>query len=87
MVEMYDYELDEAVKAIKKNSPKNVLLHLPDGIKPKAKEITDVLKKETGANIFIWAGSCYGACDLPIESKNIGVDFIIHFGHTKWRYT
>ncbi|MAG39048.1 hypothetical protein CMO90_03075 [Candidatus Woesearchaeota archaeon] len=82
---MYEFNLQEAAKEISSNNAKKVLLHLPDGLKPKANKIQDYLKKETNAEIFIWAGSCYGSCDLPIESKNIGIDMIIHFGHTKWR--
>lgn len=83
---MYKYDLKKAIEDINKQEAKKVLLHLPDGLKPKANEIQAELKKETEAEIFIWAGSCYGACDLPIESQNIGIDMIIHFGHTKWRY-
>ncbi len=81
---MYNFNLNKAIEEINKQSAKKVLLHLPDGLKPKAKQITDELREKTNAEIFIWAGSCYGACDLPIESENIGIDLIIHFGHTKW---
>ncbi|NQU98012.1 diphthamide synthesis protein [Candidatus Woesearchaeota archaeon] len=84
---MYDFDLKGAIQEIKKQKVKKVLLHLPDGLKPRANEIQREIKKETNAEVFIWAGSCYGACDLPIESKNIGIDLIIHFGHTKWRIT
>jgi diphthamide biosynthesis enzyme Dph1/Dph2-like protein len=83
---MYSFDLDGAVEEIKENNPKKVLLHLPDGLKPRAKEIQDYLKSKVDSEILIWAGSCFGACDLPVESKNIGIDLIIHFGHTKWRY-
>ena len=82
---MYDLQLDKALNEINSSNAKKVLLHLPDGLRPKAKEIQDYLKEKTKTEIFIWAGSCYGACDLPIESKNLGVDLIIHFGHTKWK--
>jgi len=83
---MFDFNLEGAVKEIKAQKAKKVLLHLPDGLKPKAKEIQNELKKKINAEIFIWAGSCFGSCDIPGEAKNIGVDLIIHFGHTKWRY-
>ncbi|MBU0471397.1 MAG: diphthamide synthesis protein [Nanoarchaeota archaeon] len=82
---MYSYNLKEAIQEIKKQKAKKVLLHLPDGLKPKAKEIQEEIKKELNTEIFIWAGSCYGACDLPLETKNLGIDLIIHFGHTKWQ--
>lgn len=83
---MYSFNLEGTVKDIKENKAKKILLHLPDGLKPKAKEIQDQLKYKVDAEIFIWAGSCFGACDLPIESQNIGIDMIVHFGHTKWKY-
>lgn len=79
---MYDLELNRAVAEIKKKRAKSVLLQLPDGLKPKAKEIADFLQKNTAAQIFIWSGSNYGACDIP-EVK--GIDLLIHFGHSEWK--
>ena len=40
----YDLELDRVVNEIKKQKAKRVLVQLPDGLKPKAKEIVDVLR-------------------------------------------
>ena len=77
---MYNLELDKAVKEIKSSKAKTVLIQLPDGLKPKAKEIKEKLEK-TGAEIFIWGGSCYGACDVP----DVKVDLLIQFGHSEWR--
>lgn len=74
-------EIEKAVEAIKEEKAKKVLIQLPDGLKPKAEEIERILKKETKAEIYFWASSCYGSCDLPqIE----GFDLLIHFGHSKW---
>ena len=77
----YNLELEKAVKQIKKQRAKNVLIQLPDGLKPKATEIATYLQKHTKANIFIWLDTCYGACDYP-EIKNI--DLLIQWGHSKW---
>jgi len=74
----YDLELEKAVKEIKKENAKNVLIQLPDGLKPKATEIVVYLKERTNSNIFIWLQSCWGSCDYP-EIKNI--DLLIQFGH------
>ncbi|MEK6934866.1 MAG: diphthamide synthesis protein [Nanoarchaeota archaeon] len=74
----YDLELDKAIEEIKKIKAKNVLVQFPDGLKPKATEVAEKLKKETTANIFIWMESCWGSCDYP-EIKNI--DLLIQFGH------
>ena len=76
----YDLELDKAVKEINNVNAKNVLIQLPDGLKPKATEIVEKIKEKTSANIFIWMQSCWGSCDYP-EIKNI--DLLIQFGHAR----
>jgi len=80
----YDFELEKAVKKIKESNAEKVLIQLPSGLKPKAKEIADFLESMTEADIIIWAGSCYGSCDIPLEVKSLGIDLIIHFGHSEW---
>jgi len=80
----YDLEKDQMVEEIKKNNAKMVLLHLPDGLKPKAKELQEIIEKNTEATVIIWGGSNFGACDLPVDSERAGVDLIVHFGHSAW---
>ena len=79
----YDLELEKAIKEIKKNKAKSVCIQLPDGLKPYAGEIKDKLEKETKAEVLIWLGSCYGACDVP---ENLDVDLLIQWGHGKWKF-
>lgn len=81
MIKMYNLELDKIIKEIKKSKAKTVCIQLPDGLKPKAEDISYYLKEKTNAKILIWAGSCYGACDIP----KLNVDLLIHFGHSKWK--
>ena len=80
----YDLELEKAVKEIKKLKAKKVLIQLPDGLKPEATKIVNYLKEKTKADIFIWLGSCYGACDIP-NTKDF--DLLIQWGHSKWQKT
>ena len=75
---MLEKEIREAVTLIEKEKAKKVLLQFADGLKPKASYVVDVIAKETGVVCSIWAGSCYGACDMPAVS---GYDLIIQFGH------
>ena len=82
----YDLELDRIIAAIREKSRNLVCLQLPDGLKPLAKELTDMIRKETGAEVIIWAGSNFGACDLPLEVSRLGVDMLIHVGHSAWVY-
>lgn len=81
----FDLELDMIKKEIKKSKAKLVCLQLPDGLKPKATEIAQELEKETSAKIIIWAGSNFGACDIPIQLERLGVDLIVNFGHSVFR--
>ena len=80
----YDLELKRVEKLIKENDARLVCVQLPDGLKPKADEIVDHIHKNTKAKAVIWMGSCYGACDVPLEVKRIGADLIIQWGHSGW---
>ena len=84
MLMSYDLELDKAVKAVKENNAKKVVIQLPDGLKPEAKKIVDAIEKETGAEVLIYLGSCYGACDFP---ANIKADLLIQWGHALFTKT
>ena len=82
----YNLELEKAITEIKKQKAKKICIQLPDGLKPKAKEIADKIEKETNANVFIWLGSCFGACDVPEHIEKLGIDLLIQWGHSKWKY-
>ncbi|PIN76258.1 hypothetical protein COV18_00465 [Candidatus Woesearchaeota archaeon CG10_big_fil_rev_8_21_14_0_10_37_12] len=84
MLQKYDLELDKVEQKIKAENAKTVCIQLPDGLRPLAKEITDQLEKNTGAKVIIWLGSCWGACDLPIEVNRLGVDLLVQWGHSEW---
>ncbi len=85
LIEGYDLELDRVVNEIKKLKAKRVCIQLPDGLKPHADKIIKHITKETDAKVVIWAGSCFGACDIPTEIEKLGVDLLIQFGHSEWR--
>ncbi len=87
--EEYDLELDKIIRVIKKMKVKRVLLQFPDGLKPYSLKIADELKKRTRNKVdfFIWFGSCYGGCDIPVLGKNEKeVDLVVQFGHSAWDY-
>jgi len=81
---MYNLNLNKIIEEIKLNKYKRILIQLPDGLKPQAGKIADEIEKSTGAEVLIWFGSCYGACDLPVGTDRIGIELIIQFGHTKF---
>jgi 2-(3-amino-3-carboxypropyl)histidine synthase len=80
----YNLDILGVISKIKENNAKNVLLQLPDGLKPKAKEIVDSIRKELDVNLFIWSGTNFGACDLPTHLEKLGIDLILHFGHSQF---
>lgn len=77
----YNLELEKAVSEIKKQKAKTVLIQLPDGLKRESKKIKQHLEKNTNAEILIWLGSCFGACDIP-EVKDI--DLLLQWGHSEF---
>ena len=81
----YDLELENAIEKINKEKPKLTCIQLPDGLKQYAEDIQIKITQNTNTKVIIWAGSCYGACDLPIEVQHLGVDLIIQWGHSEWR--
>jgi len=98
----YDLELEKVADKIKKETSKpkilsakdkslskakTILIQLPDGLKPEAKEIREFLAKKIDkkTKLLFWAGSCFGSCDVPLSAKNVNVDLIIQFGHSEWR--
>ncbi len=78
----YDLELEKAVSEIKNANARTVCIQLPDGLKPKAGEIADFLKENTDAELTIWMGSCFGACDVP----ELDVDLLIQWGHNEFQW-
>ena len=83
-MQSYDLELNRAVEEIKKANAKLVCIQLPDGLKPKAKEIQEYIEKNTEAFVVIWLGSCWGGCDVPISVEKLGVDLLIQWGHSEY---
>ena len=80
----YDLELNRAVEEIKKSNAKLVCVQLPDGLKPKAREIQQYIERNTDADVVIWLGSCWGGCDVPISVQKLGVDLLIQWGHSEY---
>jgi len=82
----YNLELEKAADAIKKEKAKRVCIQLPDGLKPKADEIASYLEKNTNAEIIVWLGSCFGACDTPSGLENINIDLVLQWGHNEFQW-
>jgi len=83
-MQKYDLELEKVEQRIKAENAKIVCIQLPDGLRPEAREIAKELEKRTGAQVLIWLGSCWGACDLPLEANRLGTDLLVQWGHSEW---
>jgi len=78
----FDLELEKVAEEIKAAGAKKVVLQLPDGLKPRAMSIAKELEMLSGALIFIWFGSNFGACDIPLHIEKNKFDMIVNFGHS-----
>ncbi len=78
----YDLELDKLAIEINENKYKLVLLQFPDGLKYYSKEVVDELRQKTKAEYFIYFGTCFGACDIPMHLKDLGFDLNVQWGHS-----
>ena len=81
---MYKLELDKLISTIKQQKAKQVLIQLPDGMKHKADLVVDAVEESTNAKAFIWLGSCYGSCDLPLGMDILNIDLVVQWGHNKF---
>lgn len=80
---IFDFEEERLRREIRERGAKQVLVQLPEGLKPYAPRIAEAVES-TGAQPFISADPCYGACDLAIyDAQALRVDLIVHYGHSE----
>ena len=85
-MEIYDLELEKVINRIKEEKAKLVCIQLPDGLKSQADYIQKKIKEETKANVLIWLGTNFGACDVPHGLNKLNVDLLISFGHNLFHW-
>jgi 2-(3-amino-3-carboxypropyl)histidine synthase len=85
LFESYDLDLDAVAEKINARPDTSVVgLQLPDGLRDYATEIEKHLRARTGDVLYvISADPSYGACDLALNLQRLGVDLLVHFGHTE----
>jgi len=72
----------EIISQLKEKKAKKVLVQLPEGLRTKTTEISEMLEKK-GFKAIISVEPCYGACDLMgREAKELGCDVLLHVGHS-----
>ena len=75
----------EFVKKIRESKARQIVLQLPDGLKPEAGKIVEEIEKKTGTRPHVLLGTCYGGCDTPLF-LNEKYDLVVHFGHTPFQW-
>ncbi len=78
----YDLELDKLVEEVNAKNFSKVVLQFPDGLKYYAREVLDVLEARTKAQFFVYFGTCFGACDVPLHLKELDFDLCVQWGHS-----
>jgi diphthamide biosynthesis enzyme Dph1/Dph2-like protein len=62
---------------------KTALIQLPDGLKQKFTEFCREYEKK-GYTVLVWAGSNFGACDIPNLPEELGDILLVNFGHNEF---
>jgi 2-(3-amino-3-carboxypropyl)histidine synthase len=85
LFESYDMDLDAVATRIRERpGTASVGLQFPDGLRDYATEIEKLLAAQTpGVEYVVSADPSYGACDLALNLQRLGVDVLVHFGHTE----
>jgi 2-(3-amino-3-carboxypropyl)histidine synthase len=80
----YDFEMERMMSEIAERKAKRVLIQLPEGLRPRALWLMRELERREDVEVYISGSSCYGGCDIALtEAKLLGVDLIIHYGHSR----
>lgn len=81
VTEDFDLEIERIIDEIKSRDPHKVGLQFPEGLKRRSLSIASEIEEKTGAEVYISANPCYGACDLDRQLLE-DMDLVFHFGHS-----
>ncbi len=83
--EAYDLDLEDVAARLRaRPDTRLAALQFPDGLRDYATDVEKVLHARVpGVEFVISADPCYGACDLALNLQRLGVDVLVHFGHTE----
>ncbi|PCN49987.1 diphthamide biosynthesis enzyme Dph2 [Candidatus Geothermarchaeota archaeon ex4572_27] len=81
---MYDFKVDEVVEEVRRLGASKVAVQMPEGLKPYATRLASEIEARAGCAVYVLADPCYGGCDVALdEALRLGVDLLVHFGHTE----
>jgi len=78
---MYSFEEDRILRWLRSENVNEVLLQVPDGIKPYIGGLVNFLV-ENDISVFVSGSHTWGGCDIAFnEAISIGIRHIVHIGH------
>ncbi|MCK9630703.1 MAG: diphthamide biosynthesis enzyme Dph2 [Methanoregula sp.] len=69
----------DLIRQLEERGAKRIALQFPEGLKRKAPEYTERLRK-AGFEVIVSGDPCYGACDLALDTL-LDTDVLVHVGH------
>jgi len=81
---LLDLDQERIIREIAERKAKQILLQVPEGLRPQAFRLARQIEKDTSAKTIISADPCYGSCDLAAnEASLLGADLVVHLGHSE----
>ncbi|HZD12648.1 MAG TPA: diphthamide biosynthesis enzyme Dph2 [Candidatus Binatus sp.] len=82
---MFDLEEEKLLSEIEGRGARKILIQLPDGLKQEGPRISDMIRRKTGAEVYVSATPAWGACDLSIDAAlRLKADLLVHYGHNEF---
>ncbi|HZY94039.1 MAG TPA: diphthamide biosynthesis enzyme Dph2 [Candidatus Bathyarchaeia archaeon] len=82
---VFDLEEDRLVAEIEERGARKIVLQLPDGLKNEGPRLARLIKRRTGAEVFVSASPAWGACDLSLDAaQRLKADMLVHYGHNEF---
>ncbi len=73
----FEFDIEGMNEKLKREGIGKILLQVPDGLRRKIGVFQDAIEAE----VTVWGGTCYGACDLPLDIGES--EALVHVGHTE----
>src|SRR5881296_624271 len=82
---MFDLEEERLLAEIEGRGARNIILQLPDGLKAEGPRLASLVRRRTGAEVFVSATPAWGACDLSLDAAaRLKADLLVHYGHNEF---
>ena len=78
----YEIRLEDAVREIKNEGYKRIVLQIPEGLKIHVSKFVEFFEKNADVDVIVSGDPCFGACDIGYyEFRDLDVDFVVQIGH------